>query len=86
MLGHKGVSTVDDLHVWAVSLGVWSFCARVLVGVEDDGHAIRRELERLPRDGNDFEHATLQVGHANQKLLSIEPVPLRLGTPTGERP
>jgi len=34
------------------SSGVSSFCASVFVDVENDCHAIRRELERLPRDGN----------------------------------
>ncbi len=73
MIAHEGVREVHDLHVWEVSSGFPALSAHVLVGTDNDCHAIRRELEQLLRDDYDLEHTTLQVDHASNELLDIDP-------------
>jgi cobalt-zinc-cadmium efflux system protein len=85
MLGQDGVRSIHDLHVWEVTSGFPSLSAHVLVGTDNDCHAVRRDLERLLRDEYDLEHTTLQVDHATEELLSIEPAPTRRLIPTDPR-
>lgn len=59
-----GVVEVHDLHVWTITSGFPALSAHVLVHPGDDGHARRRELERLLADEYGIEHTTLQVEHA----------------------
>ncbi|HZV27626.1 MAG TPA: cation diffusion facilitator family transporter, partial [Acidothermaceae bacterium] len=73
MVAQDGVREVHDLHVWEVTSGFPSLSAHVLVGTHNDCHAVRRELERMLRDKFDLEHTTLQVDHAAEQLLSIDP-------------
>jgi cobalt-zinc-cadmium efflux system protein len=72
MAGHPGVSEVHDLHVWEVSTGFPALSAHVMVGRDDDCHAVRRSLERLLDDGFDLHHTTLQVEHEGGELLAID--------------
>ena len=77
---HRGVANVHDLHVWEISSGFPALSAHVVVGRDEDCHAIRRELERALHDRFGIEHTTLQVDHAQQELLTIRPLrpdPLR---------
>jgi len=60
-----------------VSSGFPALSAHVLVGADNDCHAIRRELEQLLRVDYHLEHTTLQVDHASDELLSIEPAAFR---------
>ena len=73
MIAHEGVQEVHDLHVWEVSSGFPALSAHVLVGTHNDCHAVRRDLEQLLRDDYDLEHTTLQVDHASNELLNIDP-------------
>ena len=72
LVAAPGVSNVHDLHVWEITSGFPALSAHVLVGVENDCHATRRELETLLHDTFDVEHTTLQVDHAGGELLDIE--------------
>ena len=72
LVAAPGVSQVHDLHVWEITSGFPALSAHVLVGVENDCHATRRELETLLHDTFDVEHTTLQVDHAGGELLDIE--------------
>jgi cobalt-zinc-cadmium efflux system protein len=67
-----GVVEVHDLHVWEVTSGFPALSAHVLVGRENDCHALRRDLENLLHDHFGLEHTTLQVDHQGGDLLSIE--------------
>jgi cobalt-zinc-cadmium efflux system protein len=67
-----GVTEVHDLHVWEVTSGFPALSAHVLVGVDDNCHEVRRNLERELHDHYDIEHTTLQVEHEGGELLSIE--------------
>jgi cobalt-zinc-cadmium efflux system protein len=67
-----GVVEVHDLHVWEVSSGFPALSAHVLVGREQNCHALRRQLERTLHDRFAVEHTTLQVDHEGGELLDIE--------------
>jgi cobalt-zinc-cadmium efflux system protein len=68
----QDVVQVHDLHLWTVTSGFPAFAAHVLVAPESDCHAIRRRLERMLHDRFGLEHTTLQVDHAEPRLLTIE--------------
>jgi cobalt-zinc-cadmium efflux system protein len=72
LVGEPDVVQVHDLHVWTVTSGFAALAAHVLVAPESDCHAIRRRLERMLHDRFDLEHTTLQVDHAEPRLLTIE--------------
>ncbi|MCW2968458.1 MAG: cation transporter [Solirubrobacteraceae bacterium] len=72
MAAYPGVSEVHDLHVWEVTTGFPSLSAHVMVGRDDDCHAVRRNLERLLDDRFGLHHTTLQVEHEGGELLTIE--------------
>jgi cobalt-zinc-cadmium efflux system protein len=67
-----GVVEVHDLHVWEVTAGFPALSAHVLVGRDDDCHAIRFSLERLLHDRFAIDHTTLQVEHEHGDLLTIK--------------
>jgi cobalt-zinc-cadmium efflux system protein len=69
-----GVVEVHDLHVWEVSSGFPALSAHVLVAAGRDCHAARREMEAMLRERFGLDHTTLQVDHAGERLLGIEPV------------
>ena len=72
MASASGVREVHDLHVWEVTSGFPSLSAHVMVGRDDDCHAIRRDLEHLLREDFGMGHTTIQVDHEGGALLSIE--------------
>ena len=63
LAGAAGVEEVHDLHVWTITSGFPALAAHVLVGVEEDCHARRQELEELLEDEYGIEHTTLQIDH-----------------------
>jgi cobalt-zinc-cadmium efflux system protein len=72
LVAEPDVVEVHDLHVWTVTSGFPALAAHVLVAPDADCHAVRRHLERMLRDRFDLEHTTLQVEHAEPRLLTIE--------------
>jgi len=76
---HAGVADVHDLHVWEIGSGFPALSAHVLVGREEDCHAIRRELEGMLHERFAVDHTTLQVEHTSDRLLGIRS--LRSGRP-----
>jgi cobalt-zinc-cadmium efflux system protein len=73
LVHEAGVIEVHDLHVWEVTSGFPALSAHVLVGTENDCHAVRRALESMLHERFQLEHTTLQVDHCPNELLSIEP-------------
>jgi cobalt-zinc-cadmium efflux system protein len=71
---NPGVTDVHDLHVWEISSGFPALSAHVLVEQSEDCHRIRRELEGILEERFAITHTTLQVDHARQELLSIQPL------------
>ena len=72
LIAEPDVVQVPDLHVWTVTSGFPALAAHVLVAPEADCHAVRRNLEQMLRERFDLEHTTLQVEHAEPRLLTIE--------------
>jgi cobalt-zinc-cadmium efflux system protein len=69
-----GVVDVHDLHVWEIATGFPALSAHVLVGRDEDCHAIRRSLEGLLHERFAVDHTTLQVEHTADRLLTIRPL------------
>ncbi len=59
--GAKGVLKVHDLHVWAVTSGIFTLSAHVVTKVEEDLHRILNDIERILRDRFNIEHTTIQL-------------------------
>ena len=72
LVAEPDVIEVHDLHVWTVTSGFPALAAHVLVAPDSDCHAIRRHLEQMLHDRFELEHTTLQVEHAEPRLLTIE--------------
>jgi cobalt-zinc-cadmium efflux system protein len=72
LVAEQDVVEVHDLHVWTVTSGFPALAAHVLVAPAADCHAVRRNLERMLRERFALEHTTLQVEHAEPRLLTIE--------------
>lgn len=73
LAAQQGVVEVHDLHVWELTSGFTALSAHALVGREQDCHRARREMETLLRERFGLKHTTLQVDHAGDQLLEIEP-------------
>ena len=73
LIDEPEVVEVHDLHVWTVTSGFPALAAHVLVQPGADCHAIRQRLALMLHDRFEIEHTTLQVDHAEPRLLSIEP-------------
>lgn len=72
ILGVPGVESVHDLHVWTITSGFDALSAHVLVGREQDCHALRRAVEQALGASFGITHTTLQVDHASTRLLQID--------------
>lgn len=72
MAGMEGVAEVHDLHVWTITSGFPALSAHVLVGVEEDCHARRRDLEAILEREYSIHHTTLQVDHAGDHIANGE--------------
>jgi cobalt-zinc-cadmium efflux system protein len=73
MVAAPGVVEVHDLHVWEVTSGFPALSAHVLVGADDDCHAIRLALEHDIHERFAIDHTTLQVEHRHPaELLQVD--------------
>lgn len=70
----EGVVDVHDLHVWTITSGFPALAVHVLVDQERDCHQCRRELEAMLADRFEISHTTIQVDHAEPRLLQIDGV------------
>jgi cobalt-zinc-cadmium efflux system protein len=66
------VKEVHDVHVWEIAPGHPILTAHVLVAENADCHGVRRALERMLKERFALDHTTLQVDHAQERLLSIQ--------------
>ncbi len=57
----SGVIKVHDLHVWAVTSGVFTFSAHAVVNGKEDFHQVLNEIEGILRDRFKIEHTTIQL-------------------------
>jgi cobalt-zinc-cadmium efflux system protein len=72
LIAEPNVVQVHDLHIWTVTSGFPALAAHVLVAPEADCHAVRRNLEHMLRERFALDHTTLQVEHAEPRLLTLE--------------
>jgi cobalt-zinc-cadmium efflux system protein len=72
LAAHPHVVEVHDLHVWQITSGMPAASAHVLVTAGEDCHAVRGDLERILEHFG-ITHTTLQVDHAPDPILNIEP-------------
>ena len=71
ILGVPGVESVHDLHVWTITSGFDALAAHVLVGRDEDCHALRRDVERALAESFGISHTTLQVDHAASQIVQL---------------
>ncbi len=72
LAARPGVASVHDLHLWSIGSGFPALSAHILVGSDDDCHAIRRDLEHMLDHEYGIDHTTLQVDHSTAgRLMSI---------------
>lgn len=57
----SGVTKVHDLHIWAVTSGVSTLSAHVVVNGREDFHRVLNELEAILRERFNVEHTTIQL-------------------------
>jgi cobalt-zinc-cadmium efflux system protein len=72
LVAEPDVVEVHDLHVWTVTSGFPALAAHILVAPDSDCHATRRHLEQMLHDRFELDHTTLQVEHAEPRLLTIQ--------------
>lgn len=72
--GTPGVVDLHDLHLWTITSGFPALAVHVLVEQESDCHERRRALEQVLSERFEVEHTTIQVDHAERRLLQIEGV------------
>jgi cobalt-zinc-cadmium efflux system protein len=72
LLEEPDVVQVHDLHVWEITSGFPALAAHVLVAPGSDCHAARRDMEAMLHERFGLDHTTLQVDHADERLLEIE--------------
>jgi cobalt-zinc-cadmium efflux system protein len=71
LVGLPTVVEVHDLHIWEVTSGYAALSAHILVRPGADCHAARQAAETLLAERYAIEHTTLQVDHAQPKILDI---------------
>ena len=57
----SGVIKVHDLHVWAVTSGVFTLSAHAVVNGKEDFHQVLNDIEGILRDRFKIEHTTIQL-------------------------
>jgi cobalt-zinc-cadmium efflux system protein len=59
--GVEGVIKVHDLHVWAVTSGIYTLSAHAVVDNGEDFHRVLNGIEETLRDRFRIEHTTIQL-------------------------
>jgi len=73
MAAVTGVEQVHDLHIWQITSGFPALSAHILVGKDDDCHAIRSDVDALLKEHYEIEHTTLQVEHVpDPQLIALD--------------
>ncbi|NLT66502.1 MAG: cation transporter [Acidobacteria bacterium] len=57
----KGVRSVHDLHVWAITSEVTAMSCHLVLGPDEDAEAALAESSRLMREKYGIEHTTIQI-------------------------
>ncbi|HET7393087.1 MAG TPA: cation transporter, partial [Candidatus Binatia bacterium] len=57
----KGVMAVHDLHVWAVTSGIFTLSAHAVIGNGQDFHEVLNGIEETLKERFSIEHTTIQL-------------------------
>ena len=68
------VVDLHDLHLWTITSGFPALSVHVLVEQDADCHERRRAIEEMLSDRFGLDHTTIQIDHAQPRLLQIEGV------------
>ena len=57
----NGVLKIHDLHVWAVTSGVFTLSAHAVINGDNDFHQVLSELEKALSEKFAIRHTTIQL-------------------------
>ncbi len=57
----KGVIKVHDLHVWAVTSGIFTLSAHAVIEENGNFHQVLNDIENILKDRFNIEHTTIQL-------------------------
>ena len=69
----QGVQKVHDLHVWAVTSGIFTLSAHAVTDGNEDFHRVLNEIEGMLRDRFRIEHTTIQLETENRERGEFQP-------------
>jgi cobalt-zinc-cadmium efflux system protein len=68
----EGVAEVHDLHVWAVTSGIYTLSAHAVVEVGGDLHHVLNGIEHTLKQRFNIEHTTIQLETVNREELEFK--------------
>jgi cobalt-zinc-cadmium efflux system protein len=63
----EGVTKVHDLHVWAVTSGIYTLSAHAVVENGGDFHQVLNGIEEVLKERFNIEHTTIQLETENRE-------------------
>lgn len=69
----QGVQKVHDLHVWAVTSGIFTLSAHAVTDGNEDFHRVLNEIEEMLRDRFRIEHTTIQLETEDRERNEFQP-------------
>lgn len=69
----QGVQKVHDLHVWAVTSGIFTLSAHAVTDGNEDFHRVLNEIEGMLRDRFRIEHTTIQLETEDRERNEFQP-------------
>lgn len=69
----QGVQKVHDLHVWAVTSGIFTLSAHAVTDGNEDFQRVLNEIEGMLRDRFRIEHTTVQLETENRERSEFQP-------------
>ncbi|MBI2358285.1 MAG: cation transporter [Deltaproteobacteria bacterium] len=69
----RGVHKVHDLHVWAVTSGIFTLSAHAVIDGDEDFQQVLNEIEGLLKDRFRIEHTTIQLETEDRERNEFQP-------------
>lgn len=69
----KGVAAVHDLHVWAVTSGMYTLSAHAVVVSGQDFHQVLNGIEDILKERFNIEHTTIQLETESRQEKEFKP-------------
>jgi cobalt-zinc-cadmium efflux system protein len=71
--GVEGVVKIHDLHVWAVTSGVFTLSAHAVINGHRDIHQVLSEMERILDSRYSIQHTTIQLENRSREGEEFSP-------------